>query len=166
MTVDEIKQSHSMREIVEAYGVSINRAGFCSCPFHKGDHTASMKIYKDSYHCFGCGANGDIFSFVQGMEHCDFKTAFYSLGGTYEKPTKASEIALYHAQKAKEKRQREKAKLKEEFRENNKWIGAYVMALKSFEPFSDLWCYCQNKLVIHLYHDEKLQKQLEGSGRD
>lgn len=166
MTVDEIKNHYSMRDVVEQYGFHPNRAGFIPCPFHTGDHTASMKIYKDSYNCFGCGANGDIFSFVQGMEHCDFKTAFYSLGGTYEKPTKASEIALYHAQKAKEKRQRERARLIEEFRENNKWIGIYVTALKLLEPFSDLWCFCQNKLVIHLYHDEELQKKLEGSGSD
>lgn len=164
MTVDEIKNHYSMQDVVEQYGFHPNRAGFIPCPFHTGDHTASMKIYKDSYNCFGCGANGDIFSFVQGMEHCDFKTAFYSLGGTYEKPTKASEIALYHAQKAKEKRQRERARLREEFRENNKWIGIYVTALKLLEPFSDLWCFCQNKLVIHLYHDEELQKKLEGSG--
>lgn len=166
MTVDEIKNHYSMRDVVEQYGFHPNRAGFIPCPFHTGDHTASMKIYKDSYNCFGCGANGDIFSFVQGMDHCDFKTAFYSLGGTYEKPTKASEIALYHAQKAKEKRQRERARLREEFRENNKWIGIYVTALKLLEPFSDLWCFCQNKLVIHLYHDEELQKKLEGSGSD
>ena len=166
MTADEIKNHYSMRDVVEQYGFHPNRAGFIPCPFHTGDHTASMKIYKDSYNCFGCGANGDIFSFVQSMEHCDFKTAFYSLGGTYEKPTKASEIALYHAQKAKEKRQRESARLREEFRENNKWIGIYVTALKLLEPFSDLWCFCQNKLVIHLYHDEELQKKLEGSGSD
>ncbi len=165
MTVEEIKQTHSMREIAESYGMNINRAGFCSCPFHKGDHTASMKIYKDSFHCFGCGASGDIFSFIQDMEHCDFKTAFYSLGGTYEKPTKASEIAIYHAQKAKEKRQRKESILKAEFKENNRWIGIYVTALKLFEPYSDMWCFCQNKLAIHLYHDEEIQKQLEGSGR-
>ncbi len=165
MTVDEIKQSHSMLEVAESYGMNINRAGFCSCPFHKGDHTASMKIYKDSFHCFGCGASGDIFSFVQKMDGCDFKTAFYSLGGTYEKPTRASEIAIYHAQKAREKKQREQARLKEEFMENNRWIGIYVTALKLFEPFSEMWCFCQNKLMIHLYHDEEIQKQLEGSGK-
>ena len=166
MTVEEIKSQYTMRDVVEQYGFQPNRAGFIPCPFHTGDHTASMKIYKDSYNCFGCGANGDIFSFIQGMEHCDFKTAFYSLGGTYEKPTKESEIALYHAQKAKEKRQHEQVRLKEEFRENNKWIGIYVTALKMLEPFSDLWCFCQNRLVICLYHDEEIQKQLEGSGKD
>lgn len=152
-----------MREVAESYGMNINRAGFCSCPFHKGDHTASMKIYSDSFHCFGCGASGDIFSFIQKMDNCDFKTAFYSLGGTYEKPTRASEIALYHVKKAKEKREREKNALKQEFAENNRWIGIYVTALKMLDPLSDLWCFCQNKLVIHLYHDEEILKKLEGS---
>lgn len=166
MTVDEIKQSHSMQEVAESYGMNVNRAGFCPCPFHKGDHTASMKIYKDSFYCFGCGASGDIFSFVQKMDHCDFKTAFYSLGGTYEKPTKKSEIAIYHAQKAKEKRERERERLKVEYAENNRWIGIYVTVLKLFEPFSDMWCFCQDKLTIHLYHDEEIQKQLERSGKN
>ena len=54
-----------------------------------------MKIYDKDFHCFGCGANGDIFSFVQRMENVDFKEAFYSLGGTYEKPTFSSKLAVY-----------------------------------------------------------------------
>ena len=82
MTVEELKRAYSMQCIVERYGLRVNKKGFVSCPFHK-EKTASMKIYKDSYYCFGCGANGDIFSFVEAMENCDFKTAFYSLGGTY-----------------------------------------------------------------------------------
>ena len=75
MTAEEIKSSMSMRDVAERYGTRIDRKGFCCCPFHV-EKTPSMKIYKDSYHCFGCGTSGDIFSFVMGMEHCDFKTAF------------------------------------------------------------------------------------------
>ena len=73
MTVDEIKQQYSMREIVDLYGIQINRSGFCSCPFHNGDRTPSMKIYPKDYHCHACGANDDIFTFVQKMDNCDFK---------------------------------------------------------------------------------------------
>ena len=54
MNKDEVKQSHNMRNVVESYGFRVNRAGFIPCPFHKGDREPSMKIYKDSYHCFGC----------------------------------------------------------------------------------------------------------------
>ena len=83
MNREEIKHSYSMREIVERYGFHVNRAGFIHCPFHKGDKGASLKIYPDSFHCFGCGASGDIFTFVQLIDHVDFKEAFQSLGGTY-----------------------------------------------------------------------------------
>ena len=91
MTKEEIKQSLSMREVVERYGIRIDRKGFCCCPFHN-EKTPSMKIYKDSSYCFGCGRSDDIFSFVMGMEHCDFKTAFKNLGGTYEKKSNYSHI--------------------------------------------------------------------------
>ena len=98
MTVEEVKNRYSMYDIIEQYGFHPNRAGFISCPFHKGDHSPSMKIYPKDFHCHACGANGDIFSFVQRMDHCDFKTAFYSLGGTYEKPTDSSRLAQFRLQ--------------------------------------------------------------------
>ena len=168
MTVEDIKNKYSMRDIVSQHGLHTNRAGFISCPFHAGDHTASMKIYKDSYYCFGCGAAGDIFSFTQRMHDCDFKTAFGLLGGTYEKQTKADELAIYHAQKAKEKRLRKKAELERKIKLNNKLIVVYVTWIKKLTPLSDAWCDCQNALFIALYHDEKLTEELkilEGSGR-
>lgn len=140
MTVDEIKRTYSMREIVERYGVRVNRDGMCCCPIH-GEKRASMKVYKDSFHCFACGANGDVFTFIQKMDCCDFKTAFYQLGGEYEKPTVASRMALYHAQKAKEKRQREEQKRKAEIVKNNTVIHASRELFKQSEPLSDDWWY-------------------------
>jgi len=159
VTVDEIKQQHPMKEIVERYGFRPNRAGFISCPFHKGDHTASMKIYKDSFNCFGCGANGDIFSFIQKMDNCDFKTAFYSLGGTYQKPTDSSKLALYRLRKAKENREKKEARLRERIQFNNMLIGIYVTWLKRLEPLSDAWCDCMNEYTKCLGIDEELEKE-------
>ena len=105
-TVSEIKQQYSMREIVERYGFHPNRAGFISCPFQTGDRSPSLKVYKKDFHCHACGANGDIFTFIQRMDNCDFKTAFYSLGGTYQKPTDNSKLAVYRIKKAKENREK------------------------------------------------------------
>ena len=103
MTTDEIKQAVSMRDVVERYGYHPNRAGFISCPFHQGDRTPSMKIYKRDYHCHACGANGDIFSFVMGMENCDFKTAFKMLGGSYKaKSDHQRNLYNYHLEKRKQ----------------------------------------------------------------
>lgn len=159
MTADEIKQQYSMHDVVERYGLHPNRAGFISCPFHKGDNTASMKIYKDSFNCFACGANGDIFSFIQKMDNCDFKTAFYSLGGSYGRQTASSRIALYHAEKAREKRRKKEQRLREKADFNNLLMGIYVTWLKKLEPFSDAWCDCMNEYTKCLHIDEELRRE-------
>lgn len=49
------------------------------CPFHD-EKTPSFKIYPDAhYHCFGCGAHGDIIDFLQAVEHLTFYEALQSL---------------------------------------------------------------------------------------
>lgn len=159
MTKEEIKSTYSMREIVERYGLNPNRAGFIQCPFHKGDHDASMKIYKDSYHCFGCGANGDIFTFIQRMDNCDFKTSFYSLGGTYEKPTFQSKLSVYRLKKQEEQRKKEEIKLKRKKELNNMLIDIYRDWMKKSEPLSDVWCDCSNALTKQLYIHEVLNEK-------
>lgn len=85
--IDDIKRDHPMPEVVRRYGIEINRAGFCRCPFHT-EKTASMKIYAQSFYCFGCGAGGDVIDFVRLYERCDFKTAFRMLGGEFDSHTK------------------------------------------------------------------------------
>lgn len=158
MTREEIKQHYSMRDIVEQYGFRVNRAGFIHCPFHKGDRGASLKVYKDSFHCFGCGANGDIFSFIQLIAHVDFKTAFQSLGGTYEKPTFSSQLAIYRANKKKEERARTAEKLRKRKELNNMLIDVYRDFMQRSEPFSEVWCDCCNALQYQLYLHEILEE--------
>lgn len=165
MTVDEIKSTYSMRDIVERYGFHPNRAGFISCPFHTGDRSPSLKVYPRDFHCHACGANGDIFTFVQKMENCDFKTAFYSLGGIYQKPTTSSKIAVYKAKKAKETRLKKEEKIRAKIQHNNLLLGVYVRWLKRLEPMSDAWCDCMNDYTKCLGRDEYLQNELGGGGR-
>ncbi len=43
MTVEEIKETYSMRDVVGRYGFQPNHRGFISCPFHHGDRQASLK---------------------------------------------------------------------------------------------------------------------------
>ena len=93
MTKEEIKEQVSMGIVLARYGYQPNRAGFINCPFHNGDRDASLKVYGKDYHCFGCGAHGDVFSFVMGMEGCSFKEAFQILGGTYESNGFSSDLA-------------------------------------------------------------------------
>lgn len=164
MTVDEIKSTYAMTDIVGQYGYKPNKSSFIPCPFHK-EKTASMKIFKESYYCFGCGATGDIFTFVQNMDNCDFKTAFYSLGGTYQKPTDNSKLAVYRIKKAKENREKKEERLRAKMQFNNMLIGIYVTWLKRLEPMSDTWCDCMNEYTKCLGIDEELQKEMEGGVR-
>ena len=161
MNLEEIKSQYSMRDIVERYGFHPNKTGFISCPFHQGDHSPSMKIYEKDFHCHACGAKGDIFTFIQKMDNCDFKTALYSLGGTYKKQTKSAEVAIYRAQKAKERREKKQQRINRRMELNNMLIGIYVVWLKRLEPFSDAWCDCMNEYTKCLGVDEELQKERE-----
>ena len=159
MTREDIKQKYSMRDIVEQYGFKPNRAGFISCPFHTGDRSPSMKIYEKDFHCHACGANGDIFTFVQMIDHVDFKTAFQSLGGTYEKPTFGSKLAIYRAQQQKKMREIEAERLKRRRELNNVLIDIYRHYMNRSEPFSKVWCDCYNALQYQLYLHEILNRE-------
>ena len=55
----QIRQLVNIRQAVEMYGLEVNRFGTARCIFH-GDNNPSMKIYDDHYHCYACGAHGDV----------------------------------------------------------------------------------------------------------
>lgn len=160
MTTDEIKQSVSMREVAERYGYHPNRAGFISCPFHHGDRTPSMKIYKRDYHCHACGANGDIFSFVMGMEHCDFKTAYKALGGSYKaKSDHQRNLYQYHLQKRKEAEIKRLQRAEQEKKEVIEEIRMQKLFKKLSTVFSDDWCEAVNRLEYLFYKLEYLTEK-------
>ena len=69
--VQIIKDCLTMRDVIQHYGYETNKAGFMCCPFHS-EKTPSMKVYKKDYHCFGCGTNGDIITFVQQLFRLSF----------------------------------------------------------------------------------------------
>lgn len=156
MTKGEIKAAYSMPDILERYGIHPNRAGFIQCPFHKGDREPSMKIYKDGYNCFACGANGDIFSFIMGMEGQDFKEVYLSLGGTYETETYKDRLARYHALKEQDMRRKRVEKIKARRKLNNDLIDAYRLGCRRASPISDAWVECYNALQYQLYVHEIL----------
>ena len=60
---EEVKRQLNIRQVVEHYGFRVNRAGKFTCPFHN-DHKPSASIKNDYFHCFVCGAGGDIITFT------------------------------------------------------------------------------------------------------
>lgn len=162
MTVDEIKNNYSMRDVLAMKGVEVKRSGMCSCPFHK-DNKPSMKVYKDSYYCFSCHRSGDIFTFIQTLENCDFKTAFISLGGTYEHEQNEVKKRLIQAKFDKQKNDRNQTKQAQtDFKQllENAIDKCNVLISKE-EVFSDTWCNAQNKLTF--LQGVWDQKYLEGN---
>ena len=74
------------------------------CPFH-GEKTASFSVHatRQFYHCFGCGASGDVFSFVQKIENITFPEAVRAVAQklgialpkvSYSSPAEAKEARL------------------------------------------------------------------------
>lgn len=160
MTRDEIKNSFSMTDIlIDRYGIHPDRRGFIPCPFHQGDREPSMKIYKDGYKCFACNEAGDIFDFVQKMDNLSFSEAFLSMGGTYEKPTYQSRLAIYKADKARQMRNKEREKQQARKCLNNELISAYRAYMERIEPLTDAWCDCYNALQYQLYINEILNER-------
>jgi DNA primase len=74
-----VKQQADIVRIVGEY-VKLKKAGAQNysglCPFHN-EKTPSFSVHatRQFYHCFGCGASGDIFSFVQKIENITFPEA-------------------------------------------------------------------------------------------
>ena len=79
---EEIKEAVTMRQAAELYGVRVNKQGYAMCPFHN-EKTGSMRIYPTSYHCFGCGANGDVISLVRGLYNLSFIEACSKLNNDF-----------------------------------------------------------------------------------
>jgi hypothetical protein len=62
---DEIKQRVSMVDMLPYYGIEMDRANFCKCPFHQ-EKSASFKAYAGDrgYYCYGCHTSGSVIDFV------------------------------------------------------------------------------------------------------
>ena len=80
--VDEVRLQNDIVEVISQY-VPLKQKGssyFGLCPFHN-EKTASFSVNseKQFYYCFGCGAAGNVFSFLMEMENCDFPEAMKRL---------------------------------------------------------------------------------------
>jgi hypothetical protein len=77
--LDQLRRRTRLSDLVGRCGVKLVRRGreFVGlCPFHR-ERTPSFNVTDDKqlFHCFGCGAHGDVFSFVARIYDVDFRTA-------------------------------------------------------------------------------------------
>lgn len=74
----ELRDNNDIVSVMQSY-VELKRAGStysCRCPFHS-ERTPSFHVYPDtqSYYCFGCGAGGDVVTFIKSIENLDYMEA-------------------------------------------------------------------------------------------
>jgi len=80
--LERLRASLVLSDVVQQY-VALRRVGrnwVGLCPFH-AERSGSFNVRDETsrYRCFGCGAAGDVFKFVQEIDHVDFVTAVESL---------------------------------------------------------------------------------------
>jgi len=108
---ETVKQSITTREAAEHYGIEVKRNGMACCPFHD-DRTPSLKLDR-RFHCFGCGADGDVIDFAARLYNLSPKEAAEKLaqdfGLLYDSqapPKKTYVRQKSEAQKFRESKQR------------------------------------------------------------
>jgi hypothetical protein len=75
--IERIKSANSLEAVLAERGVELKRKGrtlVARCPFHSPDKTPSFTVTpsKGLYHCFGCGAAGDVIGFVTKHDKVSF----------------------------------------------------------------------------------------------
>ena len=97
--IDEVRLQNDIVEVISQY-VPLKQKGssyFGLCPFHN-EKTASFSVNseKQFYYCFGCGAAGNVFSFLMEMENMDFPEAMKKLAErahiTLPEPEKSAQV--------------------------------------------------------------------------
>ena len=122
-----VKQSVTAREAAELYGTAVGRGGMPCCPFHDDRHP-SMKV-DTRFHCFGCGADGDVI---------DFTARLYGLSPKEAAEKLAQDFGLAYDSKAPPRRnyvrQKSEAQARKEKREHG-WrvLTDYYHLLRKWE---------------------------------
>ena len=122
-----VKQSVAVREAAEMYGIAVGRGGMACCPFHDDRHP-SMKV-DTRFHCFGCGADGDVI---------DFTARLYDLSPKEAAEKLAQDFGLSYDSKAPPRRsyvrQKSEAQARKEKREHG-WrvLTDYYHLLRKWE---------------------------------
>ena len=166
---EAVKQSVSTREAAEFYGIKVSRTGMACCPFHD-DKNPSMKV-DQRFHCFGCGADGDVIDFTAKLFNLSPKEAAEKLaqdfGLIYDSqapPRRRYVRQKNEAQKFREDRQRCYRVLSDYYYLLKKWEADCSPSTPEEEPHPRFVeaiqkkAYVEYLLDLFLYESEEEQK--------
>ncbi len=106
--LQELREKSNIIDVAQKY-VDLEKKGgryWARCPIHN-EKTPSFTLdeVRGTFHCFGCGAHGDVFSFIEQVEHVDFKEAVQILANRA-----GMEVPSFKADYNKEQREAERQK--------------------------------------------------------
>lgn len=83
-TIADAKRQVDIISVIQSAGVDLRQRGahhWGLCPFH-GDKSPSFAVNADlqRFHCFGCGASGDVLDFIRKINGCSLPEALKHLG--------------------------------------------------------------------------------------
>src|SRR5215510_11831795 len=78
--IERVKVANELTAVLAERGIELKRKGrtlVARCPFHSPDKTPSFTVTpaKGLFHCFGCGAAGDVIGFVTKHDKLSFREA-------------------------------------------------------------------------------------------
>lgn len=120
----KVKETVTMQQVAEHYGLKMNRKGLCLCPFHQ-DKDPSLKIYLNGkgFYCFSCGAGGDQVKFADMYDNIGNYEAAKELAATFHVPIE--EPITYREKREAEKQRRKRRELTEFVRRSRMHLMAY-----------------------------------------
>lgn len=114
--VEAVKTAVSVPDALERYGDLHKRRGNrCPCPIHGGKDN-NLSFRNDSFHCFVCGAGGDVITLVEKIFNLSFPDAVRKLAEDFGIAPGVDPEAIRRRQLAAEARKRRAEREKDDFR--------------------------------------------------
>lgn len=104
--IERVRAANPVEDIISGY-VRLQRKGTSFmglCPFHN-EKTPSFSVHpaRQTYHCFGCGAGGDVFNFLMEYERLSFSESVVQLANRAGIPVPAQDFTEAQKKEASEK---------------------------------------------------------------
>lgn len=114
-----IRETVTMPEVLQVYGIREGKRGRIACPIHGGHNDSSFSYNQHQFQCFTCGAKGGVIQFVKDYLECDYFRALdefnrhfhlWAIDDEYQRPSVAERLRREAVRrKREEKRRKEEA---------------------------------------------------------
>ena len=165
--LDKIRALNPLSVELDRYGITADRKGFARCPFHN-EKTASFRVYPDgTFHCFGCGAHGDVITFVMKIQNISFIDACAKLDNdvSYSEQRKINKI-----KREREKQAQKRSSATDEYFnaldlfEANEQIINEMKPKKPTDSPDGVWLYALNMRSLLEYYLEVAEAEFMKGG--